>query len=61
MRTKKDDTRALTEKEFDAIRRVESRGLHVDYTAIKNALLENAKQGQPGKAIFDAIYKPLYG
>lgn len=54
-----DKTRQLTMKEFDAIRRVESRGYSVDYAAIKQALTDNARKGEPEKSIFHTIYRPL--
>ncbi len=54
-----DKTRQLTMKEFDAIRRVESRGYSVDYTAIKQALSDNARKGEPEKSVFHTIYKPF--
>lgn len=52
--------RKLFLKEVEAIRRVESRGIQVDYQAITDQLLRNQHLGQPEQPVFSVIYRDYY-
>ena len=52
--------RRLTMREIEAIHRVESRGLKVDYPAVQHQLLAIHRAGQPDKPVFDVIYRDYY-
>lgn len=53
-------TRKLFLKEVEAIHRVESHGIKVDYQAITDQLQLNQSLGQPEQPIFSVIYRDYY-
>ena len=52
--------RELSFAEIEAIRRIESRGLNVDYAAIHEQMLANAKVGRVQASLIPVIYRAYF-